>query len=415
MIGLDSEPTTAVRRAYEQPMTSTVAPNASLRKMLPRMWQLFVGAWLFFLLVAVGAELRANFSVGRLLALGLWTTVFVALWLWLMLRNPFRAAEPEPAERQLQIGLIIALFALVTYFNLVYGPGLSWLYIYVQFAIGITLPTRAAVQAIILVTLAAAALDVATGRWSDALQQVPGVAVYGFIMVIVRRLVVTVRELDEAREEIVHLAASEAVAAERLRFARDLHDLIGHSLSLITLKSELAGRLLPGDPDRAATEIADVERVARQSLREVREAVAGYRQPGLSAELAAARELLAAAGIDANIDATADLLPPAIDGVLAWTVREGVTNVIRHSRARHCEIRITHDDGTIRAEVTDDGPGGLATLPPETSGSGLSGLAERIAVQGGHLATSARDGDGFTLSVTLPLPAEPSAERAQAR
>jgi two-component system, NarL family, sensor histidine kinase DesK len=379
------------------------------------MWQLFVGAWLFFLLVAVGAELRANFSVGRLLALGLWTTVFVALWLWLMLRNPFRAAEPEPAERQLQIGLIIALFALVTYFNLVYGPGLSWLYIYVQFAIGITLPTRAAVQAIILVTLAAAALDVATGRWSDALQQVPGVAVYGFIMVIVRRLVVTVRELDEAREEIVHLAASEAVAAERLRFARDLHDLIGHSLSLITLKSELAGRLLPGDPDRAATEIADVERVARQSLREVREAVAGYRQPGLSAELAAARELLAAAGIDANIDATADLLPPAIDGVLAWTVREGVTNVIRHSRARHCEIRITHDDGTIRAEVTDDGPGGLATLPPETSGSGLSGLAERIAVQGGHLATSARDGDGFTLSVTLPLPAEPSAERAQAR
>ena len=396
-------------------MTSTVATDASLRKLLPRMWQLFVGAWLFFLFAAVGSELRTHFTVGRLLALGLWTAVFVAVWLWLMLRNPFRAAEPEPAERQLQIGLIIALFALVTYFNLVYGPGLSWLFIYVQFAIGITLPTRTAVQAIILVTLAAAAMDVATGRWSDALDQVPGVAVYGFIMIIVRRLVVTVRELDEAREEIAHLAAFEAVAAERLRFARDLHDLLGHSLSLITLKSELAGRLLPADPDRAATEIADVERVARQSLREVREAVAGYRQPGLNAELDAARELLAAAGIDANIDATADLLPPAIDGVLAWTVREGVTNVIRHSRARHCEIRITRDDGTIRAEVTDDGPGGLAALPPETSGSGLSGLSERIAEQGGHLATAARDGDGFTLSVTLPLPAEPSAGGAQAQ
>jgi two-component system sensor histidine kinase DesK len=395
-------------------MTSTVATDATLRKLLPRMWQLFVGAWLFFLFVTVGSELRADFSFGRLLALGLWTAVFVAVWLWLMLRNPFRAAEPEPGERQLQIGLIIALFALVTHFNLVHGPGLSWLFIYVQFAIGITLPTRTAVKAIILVTLAAAAMDVATGRWSDALNQVPGVAVYGFVMVIVRRLVVTVRELDAAREAIGHLAASEAVAAERLRFARDLHDLLGHSLSLITLKSELAGRLLPADPDRAATEIADVERVARQSLREVREAVAGYRQPGLNAELDAARELLEAAGIDASIDATVDSLPPAIDGVLAWTVREGVTNVIRHSRARHCEIRITRDGSTIRAEVTDDGPDAQVALPPETTGSGLSGLAERIAEQGGHLATAARDGTGFTLSVTLPLPAEPSADGAQA-
>jgi two-component system sensor histidine kinase DesK len=396
-------------------MTSTVATDVSLRKLLPRMWQLFVWAWLLFLFGAVISELRADFTIGRLLALVLWTAVFVAVWLWLMLRNPFRPAEPEPAERQLQIGLIIALFALVTYFNLVYGPGLSWLYIYVQFAIGITLPTRPAVQAIILVTLAAAAIDVATGRWTDALNQVPGVAVYGFVMVIVRRLVVTVRELDEAREEIAHLAAFEAVAAERLRFARDLHDLLGHSLSLITLKSELAGRLLPADPNRAATEIADVERVARQSLREVREAVAGYRQPGLNAELDAARELLAAAGIDASIDATVDSLPPAIDGVLAWTVREGVTNVIRHSRARHCEIRVTRDDGTIRAEVTDDGAGGPAALKPDTSGSGLSGLAERITEQGGHLATAARDGNGFTLSVTLPLPAEPSVTGAEAR
>jgi two-component system sensor histidine kinase DesK len=390
-------------------MTSTVATDASLRKLLPRMWQLFVWAWLLFLFAPVVTELRADFTVGRLLALGLWTGVFVAVWSWLMLRNPFRPAEPEPAERQLQIGLIIALFALVTYFNLVYGPGLSWLYIYVQFAIGITLPTRTAVQAIILVTLAAAALDVASGRWSDALNQVPGVAVYGFAMVIVRRLVVTVRELEEARAEIAHLAAYEAVAAERLRFARDLHDLLGHSLSVITLKSELAGRLLPADPNRAATEIADVERVARQSLHEVREAVGGYRQPGLNAELDAARELLAAAGIDASIDASVDSLPPAIDGVLAWTVREGVTNVIRHSHARHCEIRITRDDHTIRAEVTDDGPGGSATLPPETTGSGLSGLAERITEQGGHLATASRDGSGFTLSVTLPLPAEPQA------
>jgi two-component system, NarL family, sensor histidine kinase DesK len=394
-------------------MTSTAADNASLIKLLPRLWQFFVWAWLAFLLVAAGRALRDDFSAGRLVAISLWTVVFVTVWLWLMLRNPLRTTEPEPAEQQLQIGLLVALFALTTYFNLVYGPGLSWLFIYVQFAIGVTLPTRTAIKGIIVVALAAAAMDIATGRWSEALDQTPGVAIYGFVMVIVRRLVVTVRELDVAREEIANLAASEAVAAERLRFARDLHDLLGHSLSLITLKSELAGRLLPGDPDRAETEITDIERVARQSLREVREAVSGYRQPMLNAELDAARELLVAAGIEASIEAPVDSLPPAVDSVLAWTVREGVTNVIRHSRAHHCEIHIIQKNGTIRAEVTNDGPSALNLAATESTGSGLSGLAERIAEQGGHLTTATNNGNGFTLSVTLPLSAELGADGAQ--
>jgi two-component system, NarL family, sensor histidine kinase DesK len=379
------------------------------------MWQLFAGAWLIFLVIAVISELRENFTFGQLVVLLVWSAVFVSVWLWLMLRNPFRTTEPSPAERQLEIGLLVALFALAAYFNLVYGPGLSWLFIYVLFAAGVTLPTRQAAYAIGIIAVAASALDLATGRWNDVITQVPGIIAIGFSMVIVRRLVVTIRELDTAREEIAELAASEAVAAERLRFARDLHDLLGHSLSLITLKSELAGRLLPAHPDRAAAEVSDIERVARQSLREVREAVTGYRQPGLSAELDAARELLTAAGIDAQIDATVDSLPPAVDGVLAWTVREGVTNVIRHSHAQHCEIRITRDGRTIHAEVTDDGSGSSTARAPESTGSGLSGLAERIAEQGGHLSTAARNGDGFTLRVTLPLPAESSADGAQPR
>jgi two-component system sensor histidine kinase DesK len=390
-------------------MTSAAAADASLRKLLPRMWQLFAGGWLVFLFIAIVSELRASFTFGRLVALTLWTAVFVAVYLWLMLRNPFRGAEPDPAERQLQVGLLIALFALVTHFNLVYGPDLSWLYIYVLFAAGITLPTRGAIQAIALVVVAGLAIGVATGRWGEAVTQVPGVAAYGFAIVIVRRLVVTVRELEAARAEIARLAAAEAVAAERLRFARDLHDLLGRSLSLIALKSELAGRLVPTDHARATAEIAEVERVARQALREVRETVGGYRRPTLDAELAAARELLATAGIEARIEATAASLPPAVDAVLAWTVREGVTNVIRHSRARRGEIRIVRDGDTIRAEVTDDGRGAPAGAPPETTGHGLAGLAERIAEQGGQLATAARDGAGFALSVTLPLAVTPSA------
>jgi two-component system sensor histidine kinase DesK len=392
-------------------MSPAATTDAPLRDLFPRMWQLFVGAWITFLLVAVVSELRANFTVGRLLALAVWTAVFVAVWLWLMLRSPFRESEPTPAEPQLQIGLLVALFALVTHFNLVFGPGLSWLYIYVQFAIGVTLPTRSAVWAILLVTVATGAIDVATGRWDDAITQVPGVAVYGIAIVIVRRLVVTVRELAAAREEIALLAASEAVAAERLRFARDLHDLLGHSLSLITLKSELAGRLAATNQTRAAAEIADVERVARQALREVREAVADYRRPMLRAELDAAGELLAAAGIEASIEAPVAPLPPAIDAVLAWTVREGVTNVIRHSRARRCEIRISREGETIRAEVSDDGQG----VAPETYGSGLSGLAERITEQGGHLTTTAHDSGGFALRVTLPLPVDVSVDGARSR
>jgi two-component system sensor histidine kinase DesK len=388
-------------------MTAVVAADASLRKPLARMWQIFVGAWLVFLVATVVSELRTDVSASRLLALAIWTTVFATVWLWLMLRDPFRATEPTPAERQLQTGLLVTLAALVAYFTLVYGPGRSWLFIYVLFAAGITLPTRDAVRATALVVIVGGALGVATGRWTETVTQVPGVAAYGFAMVIMRRLVVTVRELEAARAEIAALAVSEAIATERLRFARDLHDLLGHSLSNISLKSELAGRLVSVDQRRAAAEIADVERVARQALREVREAVAGYRQPTLSTELDGACELLIAAGIEAQLHAPIAALPPAIDAVVAWTVREGVTNVIRHSRAHHCDISITRDDDTIRAEVRDDGQGASSIPSEELAGSGLSGLAERIAEHGGQLTTSTGDGNGFLLSVVLPLPATP--------
>jgi two-component system sensor histidine kinase DesK len=222
----------------------------------------------------------------------------------------------------------------------------------------------------------------------------------GIGMIAVNRLVVTVRELRSAREEIARLA----VAEERLRFARDLHDLLGHSLSLITLKSELAGRLLPADPQRAATEVHDIEGVARRALREVREAVAGYRRPTLDGELAGARESLEAAGIACRIEDKAGALPSATDAVLAWAVREGATNVVRHSHARRCEIRVTRDGGEVRAEIIDDGRG----FSPGrdgiySSGSGLSGLSERIATSGGDFEAGPLPGGGFRLRVSLPL------------
>src|SRR5262249_36436720 len=149
---------------------------------------------------------------------------------------------------------------------------------------------------------------------------------FGGSAVAFRHLTATVAQLGRAREEL----ARAAVGEERLRIARDLHDLLGHSLSTIAVKSQLARRMSPHAPGGAAAELADSERAARDALQQVRAAVAGYRRPSLMGELAAARELLAAAGIDARIDASpATALPPAADGVLGWAVREGVTNVVR--------------------------------------------------------------------------------------
>src|ERR1700724_2955133 len=218
--------------------------------------------------------------------------------------------------------------------------------------------------------------------------------VVGFAAVAGRLLIEANKQLSLAREQIARLAVGE----ERLRFARDLHDLLGHSLSVIALKSELAGRLIKASPGLAAHEVEDIEKVARDALREVREAVAGYRQPTLAAELAGAHEALTAAGIEDHVDQDHAPLPTAVEAVLAWTVREGVTNVMRHSQAKRCAIRITNQDGRATVEVVDNGRGG--TLQP---GRGPHGPREAGLERGGTLTAEPLPHEGFRLRVTLPL------------
>jgi two-component system, NarL family, sensor histidine kinase DesK len=222
-----------------------------------------------------------------------------------------------------------------------------------------------------------------------------------------------VETLRATRAELARMA----VADERLRIARDLHDLLGHSLSLITLKAELAGRVIGADPDRAAAEIADLETVARRSLGEVRAAVTSYRQPSLAAEIAAARQMLSAAGMDCRVDAPASIeLPPDTDALLAWTVREGTTNVVRHSGARAVTITITVTAGEAAADVADDGVGpawqtrsgsGESGVPRPgigEHGSGLTGLTERARLAGAQIsAGEGPGGKGFRLLVRVPL------------
>jgi two-component system sensor histidine kinase DesK len=191
-----------------------------------------------------------------------------------------------------------------------------------------------------------------------------------------------------------------AADEERLRLARDLHDLLGHGLSLITIKSQLARRLsAAGDSARAANEIADIERVARESLQDVRHAVDGYRQPSFTSEIAGARAALTAAGIDSTIDVSADPLPTAVDATLAWVVRESVTNVIRHSGAAACSIRLMRETSEASLEITDNG----RTAEVGAPGNGLRGLQERAAARGGHADAGPLPHGGFRVHVSVPL------------
>ncbi|GAA2579251.1 sensor histidine kinase [Actinomadura fulvescens] len=199
-----------------------------------------------------------------------------------------------------------------------------------------------------------------------------------------------------------------AVTEERLRFSRDLHDLLGHSLSLIAVKSELAMRMAESDPARAHAEMADVRTAARGALREVRAAVRGYRAVELDAEISGVRAVLEAAGVRCETGPPPDL-PPEVRSVLAWVIREGATNVIKHSEARHCRISLTLYGESVVLEMSNDGVRG----PGGDAGSGLTGLAERVRIVGGEL-TAGRDGrDGFLLRVVIPLPAGDAAELAE--
>lgn len=204
-------------------------------------------------------------------------------------------------------------------------------------------------------------------------------------------------QLAAAREEIARLA----VADERLRMSRDLHDVLGHSLTVITVKAELAGRLAESEgASRAVAEIAHVERLAREAPADVRTTVGGTRQVSLAGELVSARSALVAAGIRPDLPQSVDEVPAGRRQLFGWVVREGVTNVVRHSGARTCHVRF----GADWVEVTDDGAGPTCDPGRRTvSGHGLAGLRERVAHELGvlHAGVAGPDG-GFRLRVEVP-------------
>ncbi|MFK4109267.1 sensor histidine kinase [Streptomyces sp. NPDC002176] len=354
---------------------------------------LWIGVWLVFLSSPVHDLVSGGHGTAATWAGAAGLTAFVAVYLGLVFRNMGRTfSAPAVVLLLLVLGILAPLLA--------YTLGSAWLglFVYLSVACGATLPTKATYWAI----PASAAVMYLVGLHSgeeEARNLLLLTVLIGFAMTGVRQLVRTTVELRKARATVAQLAANE----ERLRLARDLHDLLGHSLSLITLKSELAGRMLPGRPEQAAQQVADIERVSRQALVDVREAVTGYRRPRLAAELAGAQVALTAAGVIAEIPAEPDLagLPEEAEAALAWTLREAVTNVVRHSGAERCAVELLHrhtlDGPVLELSVEDNGSGG----PGKGPGNGLTGLAERLHDTGGTLEAG-RSGKGFRVVARVP-------------
>ena len=256
-------------------------------------------------------------------------------------------------------------------------------------------PRIAAIVTGVTAIAVAVGLAVARSEGSTVAAYALTILAIGALMAAFGDLARTNRELAAARAELARAAVSE----ERLRIARDMHDLLGHTLSLIALKSELATKLLPTDPRRAAVEMTEVQHVTRQALGEVRDAVQSYRRLAIADALDGARAAMSAAGIDCRVQGTAGELPAEVETVLAWGLREATTNVVRHSGARACAITFSARPEAVALEVEDDG-GGAARA---NGGAGLAGLAERAGRVRGTVEAGARPGGGFRLRLTLPL------------
>jgi len=364
---------------------------------LTRRWGVgFAAIWLFFLLDPLKHAWDARDTLAGVVG-GLVTIVFGAFYLmiWARLRrdrNDF--AGPPAAVRSLTY--LVVLLALAGVMIATLGEtGMNSL-VYVAVAAVMMFPLRVAGLAMLLLVGLTFLLYAQNPSWSSPVGLVfslfaASVAVFG-----IRQMMARNADLVRAHQKNAELA----VENERTRFARDLHDILGHSLTVITVKAELANRLLDVDVERARAELTDLERLSRDALADVRRAVEGYRELTLPGELARARTALAAAEIEAELPNSTDEVPSELRELFAWTVREGVTNVIRHSGARRCTVRLLPD----AAEVVDDGVGVSAPSGGGSSdgrgGSGLVGLRERAAAVGGTVTTQAEP-HGHTLRVVV--------------
>ena len=324
------------------------------------------------------------------LAVVLAFTVWGIVWAWFWLRAVGR-------RRRGELTGLASLTVLLSLFSLIAPSPESSFLVFVFMVAGIMFPfPRVAWVFVALVALQIALSVIRLTPAPLTLNMLINDVLVGALVVGARLFWASYRELTAAREQLAHLAVTE----ERLRFARDVHDILGQSLSVLVLKSELVAKQLPEDADNnVRAEVRDIAQVARKSLNDLREAVAGYRRATLQAEISSARSALRAAGIGLVVEDTVGPLPPDQDGVLAWCLREAVTNVVRHSGAKRCEVRLSRENGSAMLAVEDDGVGATSL----TRGNGLVGMRERVGLVGGRLDVTGGDG-GLRLHVSVPHP-----------
>lgn len=311
-----------------------------------------------------------------------------------------------------RLPIIVAIAALGVSLTPV-NPGAVMFFVYAAAFVGEARTGRAAGAWIGGVTLAGVATVTAVGiaaGWFPTwwrVSMVAGVAVFAPLIGFVNLHYAELRRRDASLKLAQHEVARLAALAERDRIAHDLHDLLGHTLSVIVLKADLASKLLGRDPARAAQEVADVERISRDALGEVRKAVYGYQDATLSDEIARARGVLHAAGVRMEVEAPLvpaqgrlDVVPAATEHALSLALREGVTNVLRHARATCCRVSLSQAGASLRLVIEDDGVGGEVT-----EGSGLMGMRARLEAVGGSIERDGRAGTRLVLSVPVGAPA----------
>ncbi|MGZ0148082.1 sensor histidine kinase [Kribbella sp. WER1] len=358
----------------------------------PGRWGWVAGAiWLFYLSQPLQSVADKQHGVVRIVGF-LTVLLFAASYLGFfgLVRWAVKHGDLLPWQRfgYLAVMLVLCLLMIPTA-----GQTALTGLVYIA-ACGMMLLELPAGVALVLTLLAGAEISMRiVPGWSDD-------GSYGFAIFLgalavfgMRRAIQRSIELDAARRDMAELAVQE----ERNRFARDLHDILGHSLTVITVKAELAGKLIAANPDRAATEVADVESLARAALADVRAAVAGYRELSLAGELVSAKAALQAAGVKADLPTTVDEVPEGNRELFAWVVREGVTNVVRHSGAKRCTIKL----GAAEIEVLDDGKG--PTPGGGASGHGLIGLRERADQADAAVQVGQAPGGGFRLAVKVGM------------
>jgi two-component system sensor histidine kinase DesK len=342
-------------------------------------------AWLVyslpFLVSAFAPSYRAS---GETAAMLLAFLVFLVLYL------------VGQSQRGPRVLWIIAVFDLIAIGFSPRNPSAATFFIYGAALVAHTFPLpRAAYVLLAQIAIGTAASALLGMPWWFYMMTTVISALIGAVTIQAAAKAAGDARLRLAQDEVERLAK----LAERERIARDLHDVLGHTLSVIVLKSELAKKLVAREPARAQQEIAEVERVARDGLKEVRDAITGYRSSGLAAEIDHVRGTLTAAGIDAAIEARSVPLAPAQETALSLALREATTNVIRHARATRCRIRFYTQDGSVLLEVADNGRGGDAPF-----GNGLTGMRERIQALGGVLRRESQG--GTRLMIQLPLKVE---------